>query len=301
MSGSPDFSVVVCTYNRADLLEGCLASLAAQTESAARFEVILVDNNSKDGTAAIANGFVSRYPNFRYVLETKQGLSHARNRGWEESLGRYVAYMDDDAKAFPDWIAEMAAFIRRMPEVPAFGGPYSAFSTVPIPAWFPPGYGSWSLAGGERRVRIGEEWINGTNMVYRRDVLRDLGGFSKDLGMKGTQISYGEETHLLLRIDKAGLSVQYVPGLQVWHLLASYKLSLRWLLRSSYGVGRSLDATMGRRRGYPAHAKALAKQALRCALRMVKPFPMPLKRRLYLALEGLCLEAGALAARLTKI
>ncbi len=294
-AAAPLITVAVCTYNRAELLDGCLASLAAQTADPALFEVILVDNNSADATAEIAAGFTGRHAHFRYVKEAKQGLSNARNRGWQESRGSYVAYMDDDAKAFPDWVAVMADFISRKPGVAAFGGPYIEFSTAAIPAWFPPGYGSWTLDGGERRIKIGEEWINGTNMVYRADLLRESGGFSKDLGMTGSVISYGEETHLLLRLNKAGHEVWFIPDLRVWHLLAEYKLHLAWLLKASLGVGKSWSKTSGVRRNLYSHFRGLVKAGLLGCLRFASPEAIPFKRRLYRALEPLCQEWGALA------
>ena len=103
MNYSIFLTVVVCTYNRSDLLAGCLESLCQQTIKKDKFEIILVDNNSTDNTSEIAKGFLDQ-SNFRYLLETSPGLSHARNRGLNEAKGEYVGYIDDDARAKYDWL-----------------------------------------------------------------------------------------------------------------------------------------------------------------------------------------------------
>ena len=94
----PSISVVVCTFNRAQLAATAIESLCEQTADKSQYEVIVVDNNSQDNTREVTEDFCSRYPNLRYCLEEEQGLSHARNRGWRESRGVYVAYVDDDCR-----------------------------------------------------------------------------------------------------------------------------------------------------------------------------------------------------------
>ncbi|MFH1754161.1 MAG: glycosyltransferase family A protein, partial [Candidatus Latescibacterota bacterium] len=96
-------SVIVCTYNRSPLLVSCLDSLVNQTLPVTNFEIVLVNNNSTDDTQAIAERYAGGHGNIRVINELKQGLSHARNRGWQEAKGKYVAYIDDDAKTLSDW------------------------------------------------------------------------------------------------------------------------------------------------------------------------------------------------------
>lgn len=97
-------SVVVCTFNRADILPLALQSLCEQTPHHDQTEIIVVDNNSPDNTRQVVDEFIEKYPNIRYCFEPIQGLSHARNRGWREARGEYVGYLDDDAKAPPEWL-----------------------------------------------------------------------------------------------------------------------------------------------------------------------------------------------------
>lgn len=243
----PVISVVVCTYNRADLLPGCLQSLAEQTLDKSLYEIIVINNNSTDATQEMAEGFTARYPNFRVVVETKQGLSHARNRGYMEARGEYAAYIDDDARADKGWIEGIIDFTKRHPEVVAFGGPYTSFSLVDVPKWYKESYGSWSL--GERERPIDKtEWINGTNMVFKKPLLIELGGFHTGVGMSGNTISYGEETNLLIKVKDRNLPVYYVPGIVVEHLVADYKMSLGWMIKSFYMSGFSALETFNLKR-----------------------------------------------------
>ena len=99
-------TIVVCTYNRANLLRKALLSLAQQTVQKTKYKVIVVDNNSKEDIKKIVKEFSGQL-NIEYVTEKDQGLAHARNRGWEESDSEYVAFMDDDAKADKNWLKAM--------------------------------------------------------------------------------------------------------------------------------------------------------------------------------------------------
>jgi len=231
-------SVVVCTFNRPRLLVECLSRLAGQAGPATRSEVIIVNNNSTDDTAEVAQRFCGSGSPFRVVLEERQGLAHARNRGWREARGEYVAYIDDDARPCPNWIAAMNDFLDARPGALAFGGPYRAFTLTPLPDWFPREYGSWDL-GAQTRVLARTEYLNGTNMIFQKALLQKLGGFEGSLGMRGSTISYGEETELMIRMHRQGLEIHYCPDIVVEHAILDYKMRLRWLLASSYRNGRS--------------------------------------------------------------
>ncbi len=84
-------SIIICTYNRAELLNETIKSLLNQTVEVSHYEIIIVNNNSTDNTAEIVRGFIDRYNNIRIVLESKQGLSHARNRGGAKSNDTHAA------------------------------------------------------------------------------------------------------------------------------------------------------------------------------------------------------------------
>jgi glycosyltransferase involved in cell wall biosynthesis len=243
----PIVSIIVCTYNRSDLLKDALQSFTDQTSDKARYEVIVVDNNSCDNTEEVVRTFIERQKNFLYVKEPKQGLSHARNRGYMEARGKYVAYIDDDARAESSWVENIIDFTSRHPEIAAFGGPYKGFSLVEVPKWYKDSYGSWTLGEKEKQI-CQNEWINGTNMIYERSLLKNFGGFNPKIGMAGKKMSYGEETNLLIKIKEKNLPIYYVPDIVVEHLVADYKMSFMWMLKSDYMNGLSGLETFGLQR-----------------------------------------------------
>ena len=98
------FSVVVPTFNRDPLLVPTLDDLLAQRADVAH-EVIVVDNNSTDGTSARVHSYAARTGgHVRYVFEGRQGLSVARNAGIGAARGEIIAFLDDDVRVHPGWL-----------------------------------------------------------------------------------------------------------------------------------------------------------------------------------------------------
>ncbi|MBJ6751457.1 glycosyltransferase family 2 protein [Geomonas anaerohicana] len=287
-------SVVVCTRNRSASLRRCLASLVAQSADASLFEVIVVDNASTDDTAAVARAAFAGRDNFRYCLESNLGLSHARNRGIAEAAAKRVAFIDDDAEACPDWIEEMLSFIGRVTAVVAFGGPYLRMVDGAVPAWFPPEYGSSVLSEDEGALDSVTQFISGTNMVFRRDVLLALGGFRPELGMSGTRLCYGEETRLQIDLKRQGHQVFYVPAMRVKHLLPAQKMKLSWLIRNLYAVGRCSSATFCQKRTLLSCCSGICYGIVFALRTLATPSHNPLRRKIYYSLKPLVSELGAL-------
>ena len=99
----PTFSVVICTYNRADRVGRAITSVLQQT--LADLELIVVDDGSVDGTREVVTAIDD--PRLRYVYRENGGLSAARNTGVASSCGRYVAFLDDDDEVLPRWLEMM--------------------------------------------------------------------------------------------------------------------------------------------------------------------------------------------------
>jgi glycosyltransferase involved in cell wall biosynthesis len=220
-------SVVVCTHNRADLLEKAILSLIAQSLAPDAFEIIVVDNNSSDRTPTVAEKYVRLHTNIRYCRERKQGVSYARNLGWREAQGEYLAYLDDDATAPGQWLEVAAGIIaQRHPHI--FGGPFYAMYDKPKPEWFKDEYESHSLGAAARELVDGE-FLTGTNLFILRDSCAHVGGFDPQLGMSGEAFGYGEETAFILAARKKipGIRVYYDPDLKLFHRVAEHKMSLR--------------------------------------------------------------------------
>lgn len=233
-------SVVVCTYNRADLLKRLLTSLSRMQADPKDYEVIVVDNNSTDDTMRVTEPFCQSNPHFRYVFEIRQGLSHARNRGWQEARGEYVAYLDDECTVLENWVT-VALELTRAPAADVFGGPYFGDHLQSPPVWWQSTYESYQLSETARFLNEGE-FIRGANLLIRKSILEASHGFDTDLGMKGDDAAYGEETEWQRRYRKntKNPTIYYDPKLFVYHLVRKEKYDLRYMLQSRFLGGRHI-------------------------------------------------------------
>ncbi len=251
-------SVIIATHNRADLLSIALESVARQTLDPAAYEVIVVDNASTDKTAALIGQTSAGMPQLRYVLETRLGLSWARNAGLAAAQSPYVAYLDDDARAEPEWLeALLAAFEETTPKPQCVGGPvFLNWNGLPqrVPARF------WSLLsyvshGDRNRPLTDKEHLVGANIAFDRDALLKTGGFSTDLGRKGSKLLSGEEAQVVARIRQRGGVVFYAANAAVWHIVQPDRIRKSWLWRRIFWDGASqpvLDGVPERTRSYCA-------------------------------------------------
>ncbi len=237
---APLFSVVIPTFDRAKLLAVALASLARQTLEPARFEVLVIDNSSTDATVEVVAAAARERSNVRHVREERQGVAHARNRGWREARAEWVAYTDDDCRMPPGWLAT-ALRIAEEHRPGVFGGPYRPFYLAPPPSWFRDQYGAGGL-GSEARPLARGETLPGGNLFVRRDLLARVGGFGAGFGMVGRRLGYGEESELVLRIQRElpEVELRYDPALEVEHLVRPEKMRAAWQVRHFLAKGRSV-------------------------------------------------------------
>ncbi|MBO7286094.1 MAG: glycosyltransferase family 2 protein, partial [Alistipes sp.] len=113
-----DLSLIIATYNRAEQLMVTLESVAMQHYPTARWECIVVDNNSKDNTRERVEAFAAAHPTLqlRYCFEQNQGLSYARNRGIEEAEGEILAFVDDDERIVEEFVAAYVELFASHPD-----------------------------------------------------------------------------------------------------------------------------------------------------------------------------------------
>jgi glycosyltransferase involved in cell wall biosynthesis len=277
--------VIVCTRNRADLLRLALQSLAAQSAPPESFEVLVVDNGSTDHTSAVVDGCRALL-DLRCVREDRTGLSYARNRGYAEAMGAYVAFLDDDAKARQDWVANICRAIEE-DEPDIFGGPHFPAFIEPKPDWFPDARETWFL-GDEARHLEPDEHVIGVNMIVRKAVLERLGGFRTDLGMIGAAMGYGEDTDLQERVRREvpGARLLYCPDVVVYHVVRPEQAALGWYLRRAVRRGLQAGSVYDARSFFPGRLPRLKSaayavghlglgvlNALACPLRSRRAYP----------------------------
>ena len=210
MKSRPMISFVIATYNREKFLPDCLESLAQQTADRSDYEVVIVDNNSTDGTEEICRRFIDRHPDLdvSYYKEGKQGLSHARNRGIAEANGDLISFIDDDGIAEEGFAEELLRFFRQHPEATAVGGKIiPRFESGP-PAWNNPYSSQVFFAHYDRGDDLfeyrGKGYPFGCNMTIRKAFFSAYGDFDTHLGRKGKGGLGGEEKALFERMHDHG-------------------------------------------------------------------------------------------------
>lgn len=236
-------SIVICSYNRADFLESVLNTLTHQTIGYKFFEVIVINNNSTDDTQTVAEDYTLKHDTFRVVFEKKQGLSHARNRGYKEAKGDWVAYLDDDAKASNNYVERMLHVIKHY-DFDCFGGVYLPWYKYGKPKWFKDEYGSNGFKLKKTGI-LDEDYASGGVIVFKKSVLEYFNGFPVNIGMSGTKVAYGEEVFLQIKMKQKGYVIGFDPNLRIEHVVARKKLKISWFLRSSFAKGRDSLTTYG--------------------------------------------------------
>jgi GT2 family glycosyltransferase len=215
----PLVTVIIVNHNRAALLEACLCSL--KKPQGAPFEVVVVDNGSSDGSAALVERFAASAPFPVRLLrnEANLGFCAANNQGIRASRAPFVALLNNDAEAEAEWLGRLHA---------AFADPRVGMAASKILVHDDPrvidkaGHLIW-LDGQNRGRGTGELdrgqydrteevlWPDGCACMYRREMLDEIGLFDEDL------FAYGDDAELGLRARIAGWRCLYVPGAVVRH------------------------------------------------------------------------------------
>lgn len=235
-----DASVVVCTYNRCESLADTLEAIAGQqVPPDFSWELIVVDNNSRDATPQAVERFRLSRPDLRvrYVFEQQQGLSHARNQGISVAEGDFVVFTDDDVLPASDWLAVLVAGMREH-HCDAAGGYIAPLWQAPPPPWLTERfYGFLALRtdrDGPKHVCAPHEMPFGASLAFARRIFDTVGLFDPQLGRKGNVLAGGEEIDVLMRIVEGGGRVMYLPQATVQHKVEAFRLSKRYFRRWRY-------------------------------------------------------------------
>lgn len=237
-------SVVVCTYNRANMLKETLHNLIEQTLDKRLYEIIVVDNASTDNTREMVQEIQTNNPTCNIVplYEAVPGLGRARNTGFRYAQGDYVAFIDDDAKATTSWLeTALHCFEEVQPPPLGVGGPILPLYEAPKPSWFKDAYEVRTWGEEPRFLEQGESF-SGSNMILRKDTLQTYGGFDERVGVRGKHLSVGEETWLFKRLWQTNSGARvlwYSPQLIVFHSVPHYKMTVSYPLRRAFAAGQA--------------------------------------------------------------
>lgn len=238
-------TLILCTYNRANSISTALESvLASIVPAGVDWEVLIVDNNSKDKTRNVIEAFCSRYPGrVRYLLEPKQGLSNARNAGISAARGRVVAFTDDDVTVEPKWLQSLT---RPLLDNQCAG----TAGRILLGEFQPPSWlaisGPHNLGGSLVQFDLGDEPVLldrapfGASMAFQKSVFERFGGFRTDLGRSGKSLIGNEDTEFGMRLIAGGLRLLYVPQAVVYHPVLKERLTKKYFRSYWFGLGRAL-------------------------------------------------------------
>lgn len=240
------FSVVIATYNRAADLRATLDSLATLRPHG-DWEVIVVDNNSTDGTPSVVAGAAQTFPApLRYVFEPEQGRSPALNAGIRLAMGDIIATTDDDVRVEPDWLDRAAEGLDRL-RCDYVGGRVLPIWGATPPPWLPDRSGKhWAVIAlldyGAQPIEFGARVPLGVNMAFRRAAFEQAGLLDPTTGRKAGTLLGQEVREWCIRARAAGVRGFYLPELVVRHLIPASRLSKSYFRRWFYwrGISRAM-------------------------------------------------------------
>jgi len=235
-------SVVVCTYNRAESLRRTLQSLAAMVlPPAFAWELIVVDNNSKDQTRQVVSDFTTTCAwNVRYVFEESQGIAHARNRGAEEAKGDIVAYVDDDIVVTPNWLQTITRAFSEL-DADCVGGRILPRWEAAVPTWLTEDlYGYLGLLDyGTRSLRMESPMLWSANYAVKKCLFAQHGKFDVRLGRVADKLCAGEETDFNRRLLQGGARLWYCADAVVYHSVPATRMTKNYFRKWVYDAGES--------------------------------------------------------------
>ncbi|MGM0545469.1 MAG: glycosyltransferase [Bacteroidota bacterium] len=243
MSSSPNITFIICTYNRADYLADTLQSLLQTDLSEYNAELLIIDNNSSDQTPQVVDRFAKDGNPIRYIKETNQGLSFARNRGIKEAKASCLVFLDDDIRATKKLVPAWVSFFEKNPQPMAGGGKIHVQFDDPRPKWMShfllPLLGHHDLGNSPKRYPK-NKYPFGGNMGFRKAIFEQFRNFDTELGRKGKQLKASEEKELFNRLKAKDIDIHYLPEAKLFHRANKQRLTKDYIRRQAVGLGQSI-------------------------------------------------------------
>ena len=246
-------TVAICTYNGRARIGDVIRALARQTLPKGSWELVVIDNASKDDTHEVVRGLLEMLlpGTGRVVLETRAGLAYARARAAAEARGPLLLFLDDDTVPAEDWVECAVRVFAEIPAAGVVGGkvrPRWEVSPTPLAEAVAP----FALAicdRGDERVRVVEEGggVVGAGMCVRTGLLREIyadpAAPAQVTGRTGSNLMSGEDLAISAVAREKGWECWYEPGMVIEHMLPASRMEKGYLLRLYEGIGRGQAAT----------------------------------------------------------
>ncbi|MDG4884169.1 glycosyltransferase [Mesorhizobium sp. WSM4884] len=211
----PWVSFIVCTRDRLGVLELCIDSIraACRAHPALAAELVVVDNGSRDGTVDYLSRIAATSDiALTAIREPRPGLAAARNAGLARARGRVLVFVDDDCRLDRNYLVDLERHYASGEKWLIRGGRVEIGDARDLP---------FTIKRCEERQRLTPAvhpggFVLGCNMTMHRDVAARIGPFDERLGAGGALRS-AEDTDYLVRAVLAGMAVEYVPDMTIFH------------------------------------------------------------------------------------
>jgi glycosyltransferase involved in cell wall biosynthesis len=252
MSAISSATILICTYNRAPLLRETLAAMQQmkKPENCA-VDIIIVDNNSTDNTAAVVRqaSLTTRFP-IMLLQERRQGKSFALNTGLAAATSDVLALTDDDVLPAGEWLAKMVDDFRTQRVNFVFGKVLPRWTDTPPPELLTPAaqaiWGPLAIVdyGDEpQHYRVdstGQRLPIGANIGFLRSALLTIGGWRTDLGKVNNTLISGEDHEIFTRLRRRGLYAGYYdPDVSVRHYVPAARMTRRYFRKWFFWSGKT--------------------------------------------------------------
>jgi cellulose synthase/poly-beta-1,6-N-acetylglucosamine synthase-like glycosyltransferase len=245
----PRLTVLICTHERAGLLGRTLASLNAAARPAGwQVDLLVAANACRDGTHALLEDYVrqatadGRLP-LAWFAEPTPGKSHALNSALPRIDSDLAAFVDDDHRVAPDYLTAVCAAAERFPQADLFCGRILPDWDGSEPAWvhdtgpyriYPlpvPRFDQGEMA---RELTPEVAIPGGGNLFLRSAWLERIGPFATDMGPRGHDLGGAEDLDWVLRAQRLGARLWYVPEVVQYHYVDTARLTLPYLMKKAY-------------------------------------------------------------------
>ncbi len=269
-------SIIIATFNRAQLLYEALESLApAIAHYGGPVEVIVVNNCCADATDERVTAFQRLYPQLSVHLihEDRIGLSYARNTGMRHAQGDVICFVDDDVLAPEAWLSELLQAFTLAEHVGCIAGRIKLrWPDIQKPDWVDEkyhGFYSQYEHGATSLMLPRGDIFYGANFALTREAVEQVGEFNTALGRKGASLLSGEDAEYAGRLWQAGFSIAYSATGFLYHRVSPERLTVSWLWRRYLMQGvTSYFAPEHHFPAYPLYGlPKLLKQPARAAVR----------------------------------
>jgi len=237
-------SVVICCYNSENRIKMVLEHLNNQiTVPELNWEVLIIDNASKDNTSAVAlDNWKRTDVQMKIIYEPEPGLSNARKTGIKAAKYQFISFIDDDNWVIHNWVQSVFEIMEQNPQIGLLGGKGEAVFEGEKPAWFDKYQRAFAV--GPQNTRSGRTFspIYGAGITSRKsawDFLHNSGFEFFFSGRKGSKLTSGEDSELCFALMLCGFQVYYNENLTFAHYMPDQRMDWEYIIKLYQSFGRT--------------------------------------------------------------